>query len=233
MILQQPTSARGFRQARCAGCGLTAELCICSAWPPLEAPIRVSVVMPPSEARSASNTARLLQLWLGGSTLHVRGAGLASPEPLLRESRAALLFPGGAPLERPPLTTFEHLIVPDGTWSQARRIERHWFAKSDLPRLELAPAWPSVYGLRRHAGGVCTFEAVAIALGLLTDPELADVLLRRFAEWARRAQLLKLGGPAPGTPPHDLGRSAPEHPATERLRARRSGNAHGKAERAL
>jgi DTW domain-containing protein YfiP len=90
-----------------------------------------------------------------------------------------------------------HLIVPDGTWSQARRLERRWFAPSALPRIELHGDWPSVYQLRRSSQGVCTFEAASIALGLLADAPLAAALLHRFAEWARRAGQLKTGGPWP------------------------------------
>jgi DTW domain-containing protein len=170
------------------------------------------------EARSASNSARLLALWLPGVELHVRGAGGEGPPPEALAARAgsALLFPGsGRPEPLPP--GVRHLIVPDGTWAQARRIERRWFAPRGLPRVALSGPWPSVYGLRRGGDGLCTFEAVAIALGLLHDPALAEVLLQRFAEWARRAQRLKAGGA-----PLDLGRTLDTppatHPAIERLR---------------
>jgi len=213
---------RGFRQARCPGCGLTSAACVCSLFPPLECRVGVSVVMSSAEARSASNSARLLSLWLPGVELHVRGgeadearggpARVADPEPLLARPGSALLFPGGgrpAPLPR----DVRHLIIPDGTWAQARRIERRWFARHGLPRVELWGAWPSLYELRRGGQGVCTFEAAAIALGLLDDPRLAEALLARFACWATRARQLKAGGKGP-----DLEAAAPPHPAAGLLR---------------
>jgi len=179
--------------------------------------------MSPQEARAASNSAQLALLWLTGSRRYVRGKdGLSDPGELATRPGSALLFPGGR--ERQPLPSVSplHLIVPDGTWSQARRIERNWFAPHALPRLELDPGLPSLYTLRRarlpdpparvpsqRAGGardaagvpaqvpssrLCTFEAIAIAIGVLGDTPLADTLLRRFAEWARRARSIKLGG---------------------------------------
>jgi hypothetical protein len=210
------------------------------------------------EARSASNSSRLLSLWLPNVALHVRGAeggtaarglaneaaavgeaavgeaavsdssagdsldsdlpgGMADPEALAARPGSALLFPSpGRPLPLPK--GVRHLIVPDGTWAQARRIERRCFATRELPRVALAGSWPSVYGLRRGGEGMCTFEAVAISLGLLDDPALGATLLARFAEWASRARRLKLGGAAwsaDGAAPAPL----PAHPSAALLRA--------------
>jgi tRNA-uridine aminocarboxypropyltransferase len=258
MTLDAGDRPRGFRQPRCPGCGLSHGLCVCPLWSPLLACVDISIVMTASEARSASNSARVLALWLPRARLHVCGAhdGLADPTSLIERPGSALLFPSfraarGLPLEAPvphsgataqrpsrgaggdkaltgqTLTVasaggtitepvaggVRHLIVPDGTWSQARRIERRWFAAAALPRIELHGAWPSVYGLRRGRPGLCTFEATALALGLLGEVALAQTLLDRFAEWARRAGQLKLGGPILGAAQqqHAL------HPAAPRL----------------
>jgi DTW domain-containing protein YfiP len=216
------SAPRGFRQQRCAGCGLTAELCVCRLWPPLDSPLAVSVVLSPQELRAASNSARLCALWLSRSTLHVRGQqGLTEPAQLVARPDSAVLFPGG-PERRPLPRQLRHLIVPDGTWSQARRIERRWFAAHALPRVELDPGLPSAYALRRGGRGLCTFEAIAIAIGLTKDPALARVLLQRFAEWARRARWLKAGGPAPGTLLASSDELA-EHPAAALFTARSPG----------
>ncbi len=218
--MNSPASPRGFRQPRCNGCGLTTGLCVCSLWPPLPCRVRVSVVMPRSEARSASNTARLLALWLPGVELHVHGSELAprEPEGLVQQPDTALLFPSAGPPPALP-TIVRHLLVPDGTWSQARRIERRWFAPYALPRLQLSSEWPSVYQLRRGRRGLCTFEATAIALGLLEDVPLGRTLLDRFAEWARRALLLKPGGPPIAAAPVGIDEALPRvtHPATSAL----------------
>lgn len=213
------SGARGFRIPRCASCALTPALCVCGLWPPLESDIEVSVIMPASEARSASNSARLLALWLPRATsLYVRGQHPGKPAPslpaptvanappraslvrtldhpaaLLARPGSALLFPAAAAAPA-SADSVRHLIVPDGTWAQARRIERRWFASSDLPRLALTPDRRSQYGLRRNALGLCTFEAVVLALGRCSDLELSERLLARFGEWAARARRLKVGG---------------------------------------
>jgi DTW domain-containing protein YfiP len=218
---------RGFRQARCAGCGLTPAACVCHAHARLPNAVAISVVMTRSEARSASNTGRLLALWLPGVELHVHGGehSARQPDALLARPGSALLFPGGShPQPLPP--DVRHLIVPDGTWAQARRIERRWFAPSGPPRISLAASWPSVYGLRRGSAGLCTFEAVAVALGLLGDAPLAQALLERFVEWVRRAQILKAGGSPSGSATDSsaqslsAGLAQPQsHPAATLLRA--------------
>ena len=203
--------------------------------------------MSPQEARAASNSAQLALLWLTGSRRYVRGkAGLSDPGELAARPGSALLFPGGRERQPLPATLPLHLIVPDGTWSQARRIERNWFAPHALPRLELDPTLPSVYALRRarlpdrpapvsrdaagHTGNadspavpvpisrLCTFEAIAIAIGLLGDAPLADTLLRRFGEWARRARLIKAGGAPREAPwPAPLPAELVAHPAVGHL----------------
>lgn len=232
-----PSSPRGFRQARCAGCGLNPEACVCRLFPRLDGAPAISVVMSRAEARSASNSARLLALWLPGVELQVRGGDgePGSPEALLERPGTALLFPGGG-RPRPLPDGVRHLIVPDGTWAQARRIERRWFAAHALPRVELDGPWPSIYELRRGRDGLCTFEAVALAIGLLRDRELAATLLGRFAEWARRARLLKAGGtPVAPLTAGDSGDAhgaltLPPHPASDVLRAMPAGS--GDARRA-
>jgi DTW domain-containing protein YfiP len=187
-----------------------------------------------------SNSARLLDLWLPHTQRIVRGAPptdtASLPAPTLAgidHQHAVLLFPderatGETPPDEPaplrvptttglmgPLPGFEirHLVVPDGTWAQARRIVRRELLPLGLPRLALDRAWPSIYELRRRPIGLCTFEAIAVALGLLESAALAAGLLERFAHWSQRQMQVKLGSPA--TPSF----GAPEpHPALARLR---------------
>lgn len=91
---------------------------------------------------------------------------------------AALLFPdesseedGPAPTLRPTL-----LVVPDGTWRQARRMVARSETLRALPRLSLKdpPVSPSV----RCAlpGRSSTISAVAQALGMLDGPDVEAAL---------------------------------------------------------
>jgi DTW domain-containing protein YfiP len=191
--------------------------------------VEVRIVMCAREHHSTSNTARLLGLWLPSAGRFVRGAlamsGEPSSDPLagIDLSRALLLYPdeqrdtGQAPetnlAARSELAPHGvQLIVPDGTWGQARRLVRRRLLSLALPRLSLDPGWPSIYRLRRKPQGLCTFEAIAVALARLDGPELAAELLQRFALWNERQAQVKTGGPG------DFSlTSAPPHPALARL----------------
>ena len=88
------------------------------------------------------------------------------------------------------------LLVPDGTWAQARRLLR----RDDLFRgaeiVTLPPAGPSRYGLRRHVreGGVCTLEAVGRALGVLEGSAIEDRLAAVLDRFVERARWARTGG---------------------------------------
>lgn len=230
---------RGFRRERCLGCSLPVAVCLCEIFEPLSSRIEVCVVMPASESRSMSNTARVLARWLPGTRLIVRGLppGEAAKAPSVSGSietrHAALLFPldpepaelagaEAAPIRVPstnglarplPHGDIRQLVVADGTWSQARRIARRELTPLGLPRLALDHAWPSIYELRRRPSGLCTFEAIAIALGLLDAPELASALLERFSHWNRHQNQLKTG-----LEPYVEAQAPAPHPALARLR---------------
>ncbi len=79
------------------------------------------------------------------------------------------------------------LIVPDGTWRQARRMVRRVAGLAKVPRVTLPEGLVSKYRLRkrRPTGGMCTFEAISEALCLLEGPQLYAPLvhvLSRFVE---------------------------------------------------
>jgi DTW domain-containing protein YfiP len=90
-----------------------------------------------------------------------------------------LLYPSPHP---PPVGAAppSRIVVPDGTWAQARRIVHRVPALRALPRLALpqAPAAGIRRAPRRGAGvgGRSTLEAVAAALRLLGEAEAADGL---------------------------------------------------------
>jgi len=79
------------------------------------------------------------------------------------------------------------LIVPDGTWRQARRMVRRIAGLAKVPRVTLPGGQVSKYRLRKRqsTGGMCTFEAISEALCLLEGTHLQMPLvhvLSRFVE---------------------------------------------------
>jgi DTW domain-containing protein YfiP len=149
------------------------------------------------ELRKSSNTARIAERVLGNCRLLVRGG--PSPE-LGRDvaseldraglETAALLFPAEHARELREWSgpQPEQLIVPDGTWSQARRLARRYPVLQTLPALRL-PEVSSVYRLRRGSapGQLCTSEAIATALHLLGEEGPARALMQVLFEWQARA----------------------------------------------
>jgi len=81
------------------------------------------------------------------------------------------------------------LIVPDGTWRQANRVRRRVPGLAGIQAVSLSSAQESNYRLRRtHLGNrMATFEAIALALGILEGPSIATHLLHVFRAVVDRA----------------------------------------------
>tara|TARA_R110000868_G_scaffold72133_4_gene210403 strand:- start:13018 stop:14067 length:1050 start_codon:yes stop_codon:yes gene_type:complete len=76
-----------------------------------------------------------------------------------------------------------HLIVPDGSWGQAKRVARREPVLAGVQAVKLSNTGPSLYRLRRQVmeGRLCTFEAIARALGDLESLELEERLMKVMA----------------------------------------------------
>lgn len=192
---------RGRRLQRCERCGLSIELCLCASLPRLRTRTELVLLMHKNELGRSSNTGRLALAALERSRLAVRGRlGAERHEPALE--RRLVLYP--APDARElrardgagelPLT----LVVPDGSWKQARRMlaREAWTAGAEVVRLP-APPRPR-YDLRRQtrADAVCTFEAIALALGVLEGPEVERALLQVLEAFLVRARFMRSSGGA-------------------------------------
>lgn len=193
---------RGYRLDRCHGCGLVPEGCACHVLPRVDNPTRVTLVVHFNELRKPSNTGRIAGRMLNNSRLLVRGSrenegGSAIEDTLgqLDPERAVLLFPlaGARPLEELIASDGapSDLVVPDGTWSQTRRIVRR---QATLQRLRAVTVTaPTNYLLRRGvvSGFCCTVEAISAALRLLDGASIADPLDRGFDAWQRAALVVR------------------------------------------
>ena len=191
-----PSLARSLPPGRCAACAFPSALCICSLIPRLEVPTRFVVLRHASEIPRLTSTARWAAIALAGSELldyalpgpPLDGAALAAEGTWVLFPSARPTPPGGA---RP-----SRIVVPDGTWQQARRMIQRIPALRTLPRLSLPPA-AAAPRLRRPpiAGGMSTLEAIAAALRFLGHAEEAERLLDLHAVAVDRASRLR-GMPA-------------------------------------
>lgn len=159
----------------CWECRRPARVCYCAAVEPIATRTQVVILQHPRESDVPINTARIAELALSNSTLHVglefsRDATLSSAlsNP---EAPPVLLFPSNdakdLALEPPagPVT----LVVIDGTWWQASKLYKLNPFLHALPRYGISPSSESRYRIRREPAAHClsTIEALEAALSLL------------------------------------------------------------------
>ncbi len=191
----------------CPRCFLAQHLCLCAAIPALDLGCRVLVVRHWYESWRATNTGRLVALSIQGAELvdhghrdhRLEAADLPSFGPgtcLLypRQDDDAPLWTGGRP---------ELLVVPDGSWSQARRMVRRVPGLAALPRLDLPPGAAPAPARRirksPNAAARSTIEAVAAAIDLWEPPEAGASLRALYDLLAQRMDEARYGGgPPPG-----------------------------------
>lgn len=148
---------------------------------------KLCVVVHYRESLKTTNTGTVAARLVAGSSVVVHSQGYApAAEPDFTGRRPLLLFPS----EDAALLTPEHadgppvtLVVPDGSWSQARRMHRRVAWMSKLPHVMLPPSDKrTAYHLRRseREGGLATMEAIARALGILEGAAVEQILERVF-----------------------------------------------------
>jgi DTW domain-containing protein YfiP len=181
---------------RCPRCRLHTDLCACKLLAPREVATQVLLVTHKLENRKATNTGHLAVQCLTGARLCLRGREDLPDDPVTwtPEHTPLLLFPckDAIPLDAwradhaaKPIA----LIVPDGTWRQANRVRRRVPGLATVQAVSLTSAQKSNYRLRRtHIGNrLATFEAIALALGILEGPAIEAHLLHVFRAIVDRA----------------------------------------------
>jgi tRNA-uridine aminocarboxypropyltransferase len=181
---------RGHNLPLCPCCGLPAPVCPGLDTPRLETRVPVVIVVHRLELQKTSNTARLVKRVLSRCELRIRGDRDQLPPPI-PWARKLLLFPveGARPLEPgDALVEGTVLVVPDGTWGQARRMVRRDPLLIDAEPVALPPGEPSRYRLRRDLGDgtLSTCEAVSRALGVLEGAGAEKALLDVFDRFVGR-----------------------------------------------
>ncbi len=186
-----PIHVRGVLESRemCWRCRRPARVCYCAAVRPIQTRTRVVILQHPRESDVPINTARIAELSLSNSTLHVGldfsadrafQAAISNPD-----APPILLYPGeGAKdLATEPPTGPVTLVVVDGTWWQASKLFKLNPGLQNLPRYGLSPAEESRYRIRREPEVHClsTIEALEAALAVLEGkPEGLPELLQPF-----------------------------------------------------
>ena len=195
-------SRRAHPERRCDVCHQHKVLCLCGELPRLHSVVHLVLVMHHEETQKPTNTGRLAPLCLPEcSSVYVVGdRDHPSPAQFIPDGhRGLMLMPGDdaialssttVPTKAPDDVVVGDisgdlrpvaLVVPDGTWRQARRIRNRHPELLALDTVTLPDdVAPTRYQLRNEPvdGGMATLEAIAHAYRALEGNDVvADALL--------------------------------------------------------
>jgi DTW domain-containing protein YfiP len=181
---------------RCPGCKLNNGLCVCATIGPFKIQGNISLVVHVRELKLTSNTAQFVEKILpNNSKIFIRGRmneTFAAAPVLETPGRPIFLFPheDAFELNEEFKTKYPgpyHLIVPDGNWTQAKKVRQREALFQSLPAVKLPPGIFGGYKLRKapRPEMVSTFEAVAHALGVLEGEAVAEKMLTFFENWVK------------------------------------------------
>lgn len=175
----------------CAGCGLHKKLCICELIPSLTLNTRVCLVVHKKELKRTTNTGRLAIKSLTNSEMRIRGSedreALDLSDLLIPSYRTFLFFPCDDAIELDQSLIDQsslpiQLIVPDGNWRQASKVNTRHPELKDIPRVKISSVNSATAHLRaEHSDeGMSTLQAIARALEIIEGPEKIAPLMRLY-----------------------------------------------------
>lgn len=173
---------------RCPNCRVPTDLCVCKHIPTMDLATKLVLIMHQKETIRSTATAPLATQCLTNHEFYIHGysdnrVDLTSVT-TDQSRRALLLYPGetARPLSQSLLSEDKrpvNLIVPDGSWRQAKRMAKRIPGLDKAELVTLPEGGPATqWGLRRETrtGGLATFEAIARAYGILEGYEIQELL---------------------------------------------------------
>lgn len=182
---------------RCPVCRMHVNLCVCAFMPHYDLATKIIIFMQRTEHRIISSTAHYIPKIFKNAEIRIRGGVDKKPMDtsgiINEQTQPMILYPTDdakvlsaefVSMIKKPIS----LIVPDGSWRQTMRIVRRLDPDKKIPRVILPPGPVSNYRLRtsRKMGGVCTFEAIARALGVIEGKEVQEKLEAFFDAMVER-----------------------------------------------
>jgi DTW domain-containing protein YfiP len=168
----------------CEICRLHRDRCICARLPRLHLKTKVSLVIHAKELKRTTNTGRLALHALVNSEMRVRGfenQRLDLSTLLSDEYESYVLYPSDDALDIETVQPAKpvQLIVADGNWRQAGKLNHRHPEIAHLPRVKISARNRNSYFLRKEhfEHGFSTLEAIALALGALEGDEIQHQLL--------------------------------------------------------
>ena len=186
----------------CPTCAASRTLCLCDAVPRIELRTKICLIIHHRELSRSSNTGLLAVRALVNSEVRIRGEGRATldlKDVLSSQYRTFLFYPTNDAVELDKaLVMQEHtpiqLIVPDGTWRQARKIHSRHPELKDLPRVKISTPNHSTFQLRAQSRpeGMATLQAIAHGLAVIEGDVVGAQLMKLYQ--AKIERTLRGGG---------------------------------------
>lgn len=171
----------------CPICFLHRERCICASIPKLDLKTRVSLVIHYKELKRTTNSGRLAVQALVNSGMSIRGetSGRVDLSSLLSpDYESYVLFPSEDAVNLEDLRPVKpvQLIVTDGNWRQASKLNTRHPELAHLPRVKINSENTARHHLRREhfPEGLSTLEAIALALRVLEGDAVGDSLMALY-----------------------------------------------------
>ncbi len=180
----------GKAKERCAVCGASLTLCMCAEVPRLELRTKITLVIHHRELSRSSNTGLLAHQSLVNSAVRIRGGSgetLDLGDLLSIDYRSLLFYPSADALELTRELVCQdarpiQLIVPDGTWRQARKVHTRHSELKDIPRVKIGAPNPGTFQLRAQSRPerMATLQAIACALRIIEGEPVAARLMKLY-----------------------------------------------------
>ena len=186
MSTRRETSVR-----RCPRCRIHQHHCFCEHILPFEIKSKLSLIVHVRELKLTSNTAYFVQQMLPrNSHFDIRGRmnePLQASTVTQRMGHPLFLYPDEKSkiLTREYVSTLPqniHLIIPDGSWHQARKVHQREPEFQSIQTVRLQDDLRGEYKLRSAPDPrfLSTYEAIAHALGVIEGDEVRDKLMTFF-----------------------------------------------------
>jgi DTW domain-containing protein len=190
----------------CGICAASRTSCLCDVVPRIELRTKVCLVIHHRELSRSSNTGLLALRALVNSEMRIRGEGreaLDLKDLITFQYRTFLFYPSGDAAELDEALVMQEstpiqLLVPDGTWRQARKIHSRHLELRNLPRVKISKPNNSTFQLRAQSRPerMATLQAIAQGLGLIEGDRVRAQLMKLYH--AKIERTLKGRGILPG-----------------------------------
>ncbi len=174
--------------------------CFCELIPSVETKTKLTLIIHYKEIFKTTNTGRLAVKTLKNSEMRVRGSGKKEDDErdtlenlLATDYQSLLFFPNESAVELTPtfIQSFSkpiQLIVPDGTWKQAGKVNSRCKELANIPRVKLTIANDPNFYLRKESSEfkMSTLEAIALAMGVIEGESTQKALMGVYQEKLNR-----------------------------------------------